>query len=41
VVSLERGLDYDRLTARHFAGPSRPLLTEEGMPYAALRGCLG
>lgn len=41
IVSLERGLDYDRLTARHFAGPSRPLLTEEGMPYAALRGCLG
>jgi hypothetical protein len=41
VVSLERGLDYDRFTARHYAGPSRPLLTEEGMPYAARRGCLG
>jgi hypothetical protein len=41
VISLERGLDYDGFTARHYAGPSRPLLTEEGMPYAALRGCLG
>lgn len=41
VISLERGLDYDGVTARHYAGASRPLLTEEGMPYAALRGCLG
>lgn len=41
VIALERGLDYGDVTARHFAGPSRPLLTEEGMPYAALRGCLG
>jgi hypothetical protein len=40
VISLERGLDYDEVTARHYAGPSRPLLTEEGMPYATLRGCL-
>ena len=40
VISLERGLDYDGVTARHYAGPSRPLLTEEGMPYAVLRGCL-
>jgi hypothetical protein len=40
LISLERGLDYDEFTARHYAGPSRPLLTEEGMPYAALRGCL-
>ena len=40
VISLERGLDYGAFTARHFAGPSRPLLTEEGMPYAALHGCL-
>ena len=40
-ISLERGLDYGALTARHYAGPSRPLLTEEGMPYAALHGCLG
>ena len=41
VISLERGLDYGGVTARHYAGPSRPLLTEEGMPYAALHGCLG
>ena len=41
VISLDRGLDYGGFTARHFAGPSRPLLTEEGMPYAALHGCLG
>jgi hypothetical protein len=41
VISLERGLDYSVCTARHYAGPSRPLLTEEGMPYAALHGCLG
>jgi hypothetical protein len=41
LISLERGLDYADCTARHYAGPSRPLLTEEGMPYAALHGCLG
>lgn len=41
MISLARGLDYDTMTARHYAGPSRPLLTEEGMPYAALQGCLG
>ena len=40
-ISLERGLDYGAFTARHYAGPSRPLLTEEGMPYAARQGCLG
>ena len=40
LISLERGLDYSACTARHYAGPSRPLLTEEGMPYAVLRGCL-
>lgn len=40
-ISLERGLDYGAFTARHYAGPSRPLLTDEGMPYAALHGCLG
>jgi hypothetical protein len=40
-ISLERGLDYSAFTARHYAGPSRPLLTEEGMPYAVLQGCLG
>jgi hypothetical protein len=40
LISLERGLDYAPLTARHYAGPSRPLLTEEGMPYAVARGVL-
>jgi hypothetical protein len=40
-ISLEPGLDYAGFTARHYAGPSRPLLTDEGMPYAALHGCLG
>jgi hypothetical protein len=39
-ISLERGLDYQRLVARHFAGPSRPLLTDEGMPYVASLGCI-
>jgi hypothetical protein len=41
LISLERGVDYGPLTARHFAGPSRPLLTEEGMPYVIARGVLG
>jgi hypothetical protein len=41
LISPERGLDYDAFTARHYAGPSRPLLTQEGMPYAVLQGCLG
>lgn len=40
VISLQRGLDYGSVTARHYAGPSRPLLTDEGMPYAARQGCL-
>jgi hypothetical protein len=40
-VSLEQGVDYGEFTARHYAGPSRPLLTTEGMPYAVLQGCLG
>lgn len=40
-ISLERGLDYATFTARHYAGPSRPLLTEEGMPYATVLDCLG
>jgi hypothetical protein len=33
LISLERGLDHSTMTCRHYAGPSRPLLTEEGMPY--------
>ena len=40
-ISLERGLDYGAFTARHFAGPSRPLLTDEGMPYARASGVSG
>jgi hypothetical protein len=38
LISLERGLDHGPLVARHYAGPSRPLLTEEGMPHAIARG---
>jgi len=41
LISLERGVDYEPLTARHFAGSSRPLLTEEGMPYVIARGVFG
>jgi hypothetical protein len=33
LISLERGVDYSKLTARHYAGPSRALLYEEGIPY--------
>jgi len=32
-LDLRAGLTYDSLVARHFAGPSRPLLTAEGMPW--------
>lgn len=41
LISLERGLDHGLMTARHYAGPSRPLLTEEGMPYAIASGVFG
>jgi hypothetical protein len=34
LVDLRPDLDYARLVARHYAGPSRPLLTSEGMPRA-------
>lgn len=33
LISLESGIDPATLIARHYAGPSRHLLTEEGMPY--------
>jgi hypothetical protein len=33
LISLDPGIDPATLVARHYAGPSRPLLTEEGMPY--------
>jgi hypothetical protein len=32
LISLARGLDYSKLVARHYAGPSRPLLHEDGIP---------
>jgi hypothetical protein len=32
LVDLRAGLPYDGLVARHYAGPSRALLTQEGMP---------
>jgi hypothetical protein len=32
-LDLRAGLAYDSLVARHYAGPSRPLLTAEGMPW--------
>jgi hypothetical protein len=41
LVSLERGLDCSSLTARHFAGPSRPLLTHEGMLHVLGQRVLG
>jgi len=37
LISLERGIDLTRLVARHYAGPSRPLMTEEGMPWLIRR----
>jgi hypothetical protein len=33
LISLDRGADYSKLVARHYAGPSRPLWHEEGIPY--------
>jgi hypothetical protein len=39
LVDLRPGLPYDGVVARHYAGPSRPLLTSEGIPLA-LRGGL-
>ena len=33
LISLEQQIDPATLVARHYAGPSRPLLTSEGMPY--------
>ncbi len=34
LISLEAGIDSRTLVARHYAGPGRPLLTSEGMPFA-------
>ena len=33
LISLDAGVDPAGLTARHYAGPSRPLLSAEGMPF--------
>jgi hypothetical protein len=38
LVDLRSGLSYEGLVARHFAGPSRPLLTREGMRLALRYG---
>jgi hypothetical protein len=32
LISLAKGLDYSGVVARHYAGPSRALLHEEGIP---------
>ena len=37
LVSLEPRVQVGTLVARHYAGPSRPYLTEEGMPFALSR----
>ena len=33
LISLQSGADYSKLVARHYAGPSRRLLHEEGIPF--------
>lgn len=40
LLSLEAGRSFDGITARHYAGDSRPLMTSEGMPYLIERGLL-
>jgi hypothetical protein len=40
LLDHQTGLSYDGLTARHYAGPTRPLLTAEGMPRILLSGLL-
>ena len=40
LVSLEKTVDLSRLVMRHYAGPSRPLLTEEGMAELVRAGFL-
>jgi hypothetical protein len=41
LIDLRPGLPYIGLTARHYAGPSRPLLTSEGMPAVWRAGLFG
>jgi hypothetical protein len=33
LISLAPGIDHSRLVARHYAGPSRTMLHEEGIPF--------
>ena len=33
LISLAKGVDHSKLVARHYAGPSRALLHEEGIPF--------
>jgi hypothetical protein len=40
LIDLRAGLSYDGLTARHYAGQTRPLLTTEGMPRVLRSGLL-
>jgi len=40
LISLEAKVDPDTLVVRHYAGPTRPLMTEEGMPWLIERGFL-
>lgn len=37
LISLSKDLDDTGLVARHYAGPSRPLLTSQGMPRIAAK----
>ena len=39
-ISLEPNFHWDSLIARHYAGPSRPLLTSEGIPRLIQTGFL-
>ena len=40
LLSLEAGRSFDGITARHYAGDSRPLMTSEGMPRLIEKGLL-
>lgn len=40
LISLEADVDLDKFVARHYAGPSRTLLSEEGLPRLIQMGFL-
>ncbi len=40
LISLDRHVDPDTLVVRHYAGPTRSMMTEEGMPWLIQRGFL-